>query len=435
MFGALLVAIVAGSFILADFQFLQTPELLAERFITLLSTGWVLKTLAFAVMVGAVMTLIERSGGVEGLVYELSHRRSWVKSRRSALMMSYIAGIVIFIESSITSLVAGAIGKPFAARYGFSRAKLALVCDSTSAPICSIIAINGWGALLLGLIGAQITAGVIAGVPSEWLIQAILYNFYAYLALLVTFAAVWFEIDIGPMAHARKDTADTVEEVVVHGNVRLFLWPMVWMSGGVIGWMAYSGQGNILKGSGTDSIFYSLIVTLTLMFVYYRSKRVMQTGEFFSTVWIGIRSMVPIASILLLAFAIGGITSDLKAGEYLASFVGNYLNGAYIAAAIFIVSAVISFATGTSWGTFSIMMPIAIPLAAGVDAPMALSMAAVISGGVFGDHCSPISDTTIISSMASGCDVGEHVRTQLPYALIAAGGAMVLFIIFGVLLS
>jgi len=435
VFGALLVAIVAGSFILADFQFLQTPELLAERFITLLSTGWVLKTLAFAVMVGAVMTLIERSGGVEGLVYELSHRRSWVKSRRSALMMSYIAGIVIFIESSITSLVAGAIGKPFAARYGFSRAKLALVCDSTSAPICSIIAINGWGALLLGLIGAQITAGVIAGVPSEWLIQAILYNFYAYLALLVTFAAVWFEIDIGPMAHARKDTADTVEEVVVHGNVRLFLWPMVWMSGGVIGWMAYSGQGNILKGSGTDSIFYSLIVTLTLMFVYYRSKRVMQTGEFFSTVWIGIRSMVPIASILLLAFAIGGITSDLKAGEYLASFVGNYLNGAYIAAAIFIVSAVISFATGTSWGTFSIMMPIAIPLAAGVDAPMALSMAAVISGGVFGDHCSPISDTTIISSMASGCDVGEHVRTQLPYALIAAGGAMVLFIIFGVLLS
>lgn len=435
MFGALLVAIVAGSFILADFQFLQTAELFAERFITLLSTGWVLKTLAFAVMVGAVMTLIERSGGVEGLVYELSHRRSWVKSRRSALMMSYIAGIVIFIESSITSLVAGAIGKPFAARYGFSRAKLALVCDSTSAPVCSIIAINGWGALLLGLIGAQITAGVIAGVPSEWLIQAILYNFYAYLALLVTFAAVWFEIDIGPMAHARKDTADTVEEVVVHGNVWLFLWPMVWMSGGVIGWMFFSGQGNILKGSGTDSIFYSLIATLTLMFVYYRSKRVMQTGEFFSTVWIGIRSMVPIASILLLAFAIGGITSDLKAGEYLASFVGNYLNGAYIAAAIFVVSSIISFATGTSWGTFSIMMPIAIPLAAGVDAPMALSMAAVISGGVFGDHCSPISDTTIISSMASGCDVGEHVRTQLPYALIAAGGALVLFITFGVLLS
>lgn len=431
----MLVAIVTGSFILADFQFFQTLELLAERFIELLRKGWVLKTLAFAVMVGAVMTLIERSGGVEGLVYQLSHQRSWVKSKRSALMMSYIAGIVIFIESSITSLVAGAIGKPFAARYGFSRAKLALVCDSTSAPVCSIIAINGWGALLLGLIGAQITAGIITGISVEWLIQAILYNFYAYLALIVTFAAVWFEIDIGPMRYARMDTRDPIEEIVVHGNVWLFIWPMVWMSGGVIGWMIYSGQGNILKGSGTDSIFFSLIATLILMFVYYRGKHVITTTEFFSTAWIGVRSMVPIASILLLAFAIGGITSDLKVGEYLASFMGDYMQSAYIAAAIFIVSSIIAFATGTSWGTFSIMMPIAIPLAVGVDAPVALSMAAVISGGVFGDHCSPISDTTIISSMASGCDVGEHVRTQLPYALIAAGGALVLFIAFGVLLS
>ncbi len=350
-------------------------------------------------------------------------------------MMSYIAGIVIFIESSITSLVAGAIGKPFAARYGFSRAKLALVCDSTSAPVCSIIAINGWGALLLGLIGAQITAGMITGAPTEWLIQAILYNFYAYLALIVTFAAVWFEIDIGPMRYAAMDTHDPIKEIVVRGNVWLFIWPMVWMSGGVIGWMIYSGQGNILKGSGTDSIFFSLIATLILIFVYYRSKHVMTTTEFFSTAWIGIRSMVPIASILLFAFAIGGITSDLKVGEYLASFVGDYMQSAYIAAAIFIVSSIIAFATGTSWGTFSIMMPIAIPLAAGVDAPVALSMAAVISGGVFGDHCSPISDTTIISSMASGCDVGEHVRTQLPYALIAAGGALVLFITFGIFLS
>lgn len=141
--------------------------------------------------------------------------------------------------------------------------------------------------------------------------------------------------------------------------------------------------------------------------------------------------MAPIASILLFAFAIGGVSSDMEVGQYLASFIGDYLPAAYLAAAIFILAAIIAFATGTSWGTFSIMLPIAVPLAVGLDAPVALAMGAVISGGVFGDHCSPISDTTIISSMASGCSVQEHTRTQLPYALISAGIALLSFIAAG----
>lgn len=145
--------------------------------------------------------------------------------------------------------------------------------------------------------------------------------------------------------------------------------------------------------------------------------------------------MAPIASILLLAFAIGGISSDMQVGQYLASFIGDYLPSAYLPAAIFILSAIIAFATGTSWGTFSIMLPITVPLAVGLDAPVALAMGAVISGGVFGDHCSPISDTTIISAMASGCSVQEHTRTQLPYALISAAMALPLFIIMGLILS
>ena len=146
-------------------------------------------------------------------------------------MPSFIAGIVIFIESSITSLVAGAIGRPFCDKYGISRAKLAFVCDSTSAPVCSIIAINGWGALLLGLIGGQITAGLIAGEEAHWLISAIGYNFYAYIALIVTFLTIWYNIDIGPMKHA-PITEPSLECDDEKGSVGLFLWPMVWMIGG-----------------------------------------------------------------------------------------------------------------------------------------------------------------------------------------------------------
>ncbi|MGZ8546235.1 MAG: Na+/H+ antiporter NhaC family protein [Sulfuricurvum sp.] len=408
--------------------------LLFERFWGLLSEVWVLKTLAFAIMVGSVMSLIEKSGGVAGLVHELSVQRPWVRSKRGALIPSFIAGIVIFIESSITSLVAGAIGRPFCDRYHVSRAKLAFVCDSTSAPVCSIIAINGWGALLMGLIGGQIAAGLIAGEEARWLISAIGYNFYAYIALVVTFTAIWYNIEIGPMKHSII-AEPSLECDDKKGSVGLFIWPMVWMIGGVLVLMVITGKGNLLAGSGSTSIFYTLLLTLLFMYVYYRFKNAMSTTDFLSSSLQGAKSMTPIALILLLAFAIGGVSSDMEVGQYLASFIGDYLPSGYLAAAIFTLSAIIAFATGTSWGTFSIMLPIAVPLAVGLDAPVALAMGAVISGGVFGDHCSPISDTTIISAMAAGCSVQEHTTTQLPYALISAGIALLLFIIAGLILS
>ncbi|AFV98398.1 MULTISPECIES: Na+/H+ antiporter NhaC family protein [unclassified Sulfuricurvum] len=428
------MAVIVGEVIIADFHPLNAVFLTLERFGALLSEGWVLKTLAFAIMVGSVMALIERSGGVNGLVHELSVKRSWVKSKRGALMPSFIAGIVVFIESSITSLVAGAIGRPFCDRHGISRAKLAFVCDSTSAPVCSLIPLNGWGALLLGLIGGQITAGLIAGESATWLVQSIAFNFYAFMALIVTFIAIWYEIDIGPMRHAAIIPPE-IECEDAKGDLGLFLWPMVWMIGGVIVLMLITGGGDIFKGSGSTSIFYTLLITLALMWGYYRFKNALTTTEFFASAMAGARTMTPIAMILLFAFAIGGVSSDMEVGQYLASFIGDYLPSAYLAGAIFVLAAIIAFATGTSWGTFSIMLPIAVPLAVGLDAPVALAMGAVISGGVFGDHCSPISDTTIISAMASGCSVQEHTRTQLPYALIAAVFSLILFIGFGIFLS
>jgi Na+/H+ antiporter NhaC len=429
----LLAATLIGEFIISGYHPVETLFLMSERFWGLLNELWVLKTLAFAMMVGSVMTLIERSGGVNGLIHELSTKRSLVNSKRGALIPSFIAGIVIFIESSITSLVAGAIGRPFCDRFGVSRAKLAFVCDSTSAPVCSIIAINGWGALLLGLIGGQITAGLIAGEEARWLISAIGYNFYAYVALIVAFVTIWYNIDIGPMKHSIV-VEPTIECQDDKGSLGLFLWPMVWMIGGVLVFMLITGNGNLLKGSGSSSIFYTLIVTLLLMFGYYRLKNAMSSIDFIRASLQGAKTMMPITSILLLAFAIGGISSDMHVGQYLASFIGDYLPSPYLPAAIFILAAIIAFATGTSWGAFSIMLPIAIPLAVGLDAPVALAMGAVISGGVFGDHCSPISDTTIISAMASGCSVQEHTKTQLPYALISAGISLLLFIGAGLLI-
>ena len=159
----------------------------------------------------------------------------------------------------------------------------------------------------------------------------------------------------------------------------------------------------------------------------------MTSETYFSELKTGAGSMVGIGAVLLLAFSLGEVTVAMKTGPYLASLVDGMLNPSYLEGLIFIVAALISFSTGTSWGTFSIMIPIALPMAAILDANLSLVIAAVISGGVFGDHCSPISDTTIISSMAADCDHIDHVRTQLPYAMLSGFISLVLFILFGVL--
>ncbi len=373
------------------------------------------------------MSLIESSGGVGGFVHYMQEKKSFVSSPRSALMLSYIIGVVIFIESSITALISGAVGKPFCDKYKIPQAKLAFVCDSTAAPISSLIVLNGWGALILGLITAQVTAGVIGGDSVSILIDSLLYNFYAMSALVVTFISIWFGIDIGAMKNARYIKSSTCRDEK-RGSMYLMLLPIVLMVALVFFYLYVTGGGDILKGSGSTSIFYTMLTTLVFMLFYYVGTKNMTLKVWSKTSLSGAKKLFPIAMILLFAFAIGKVTGELKTGLYLASLASENLNIHLLGVVIFLLSSIIAFSTGTSWGTFSIMIPIAIPMAVGMDANVALSIGAVISGGVFGDHCSPISDTTIISSMAADCEVVEHVQTQLPYALISGVIAFILFV-------
>ena len=428
---SLLGGIIVGELIINGYSITATLHALLDMSILLFTTSWILKTFGFMLLMGAVMHLMERSGGVNGFVYMLTHKLSLVKSDRAALLLVYIIGIVIFIETSITVLIAGAVGRPLSDAHSISRAKLAYVCDSTSAPVGSILMFNGYGALMLGLITAQMNLGFMEGESVEWLIDAVMLNFYAILALVVTFFVIWFKIDIGAMRHALvKSEVSVIEE---GGHPMYMIVPIVLMVGGVFLFLYITGDGNILKGSGSSSIFYTMVMTLLLMGLYFVSKKVMPLQTVVRDSVKGMRSMIGITSILFFAFAIGQVTSDMHTGVYLASYVNDVLSPTWLAAAVFLLAAAMSFSTGTSWGTFSIMVPIAIPLAVAMDADIALVLGAVISGGVFGDHCSPISDTTIISSMATGCEHVEHVKTQLPYALFSGFIAFVLFAIFGML--
>ncbi len=415
--------------ILNDFTLFVSLEATYELYIKLLTTPWILKTLGFVILTGSIITLIEKSGGVAGFINFALHKKAFVKSPRSALILSYIIGIIVFIETSITVLVAGAVGKPFCKKYNIPQAKLAFVCDSTSAPVGSLIIFNGYGVLLLGLITTQITQGALSGDAIVILIDAILHNFYAMSALVVTFLYIWYGFDIGPMKRVsyQNNEVDTIEPK--QRSMYLMLAPIFSMLILIFVFLYITGDGNILKGSGSSSIFYTMITTLLFMFIYYIPTKVMSVKEFAVSSFLGAKKLFSVSLILVFAFSIGEVTTLLGTGKYLATLASANLDVLFLASVIFLLSSLISFSTGTSWGTFSIMIPIAVPMALGMDANVALCMGAVISGGIFGDHCSPISDTTIISSMAADCEVIEHVQTQLPYALISGVIALLLFVL------
>ncbi len=432
---SLLGGIFLGKLVLNDYDILGTFIKLSDDFIALFAEGWIAKTIIFALLVGSIIKIITKSGSIDSFINYISTHSKSIDSPKGALMLAYILGIVIFIESSITSLVAGTVAKPLCDKNGVSREKLAFVCDSTSAPICSLIPINAWGALLLGLISTALIAHSASQADAlRYLLEGILFNFYSILVVAIVFIFIVFDINIGPMKYTIPVPTDDSIETGSDSSLMDMLFPILMLIVVVFVAMFYTGKGDIFQGSGSTSVFYSVLVTLVASYIYYRVKGKITHKAFFESFYEGIADMIPIAIILLLAFLIGNTIKDLGTATYLSSLLEGNIPPFLLPFLIFLTASLTAFATGTSWGTFSIMMPIAISLAFTMDLHIPLVIGAVISGGVFGDHVSPISDTTIISSMASGSDHISHVTTQIPYALIGAGIASVLFIIFGLIL-
>ena len=431
-----LVSLVGGIFtgllVLNGYNPLVAFVALFDGIIELLSEGWIAKTLLFSLMIGAVIKLLSTSGAVNRFVNWLSNKAASIDSPKGAMLLAYVTGIVIFIESSITSLVAGTVAKPLCDKNGVSREKLAYICDSTSAPICSLIPLNAWGALLLGLIVTAINSQVISGDGVSLLIASIPYNFYSLFTLAIVLGVIFLNINIGPMKHASPQPYNT-EHLHHEGKATPFpmLLPLVVMVLAVPFGLYLTGEGDIFKGSGSTSVYYAIIVTLLFMYLYYVSTKMLTHKAYFKSFFEGLGDMIPVMLILLFAIFIGKVIGELGTAKYLAHLLSGNISPTLVPLLIFIVASITAFSTGTSWGTFSIMMPIGLALGASMDLHIPLVIAAVISGGIFGDHASPISDTTIISSMAAGCDHVEHVRTQLPYALFGAGLASVCFLVAG----
>ncbi len=434
---SLLTGIFVGELIIHGYHPVTAVIALLDDFVGLFQEAWITKTILFALLVGAIIKLITDSGGVTSFINYISEKQKRIDSPKGALLLAYVLGVIIFIESTITALVAGTVAKPLCDKNGVSREKLALVCDSTSAPICSLIPFNAWGALLLGLILTAIKDHVIQGEALPLLIQSIVFNFYSLITIVVILLVILFDINIGPMRYTQPVRFDTSSLASAKSDNSP--WPMI-LPIFVLVLMVplglyYTGKGNILEGSGSTSVFYAVIATLLFLYVYYLATKRLTHKTYFKSLYTGIGDMIPITLILLLAFLIGNVIKGLGTANYLAHLLEGNIPPMLLPFLVFVVSGITSFSTGTSWGTFSIMMPIALALGASFGLDIPLLIGAVISGGIFGDHVSPISDTTIISSMASGSDHIAHVRTQMPYALFSASLAAIGYIVAGYLLS
>lgn len=397
------------------------------------------KVILFTLVIGALIATVEAAGGVRGFV-DWVERKNFVTSGRRAQVLTFIVGCVIFIESNITVLVAGAIGRPLFDRFRVSREKLAYIIDSTSAPICILIPLNAWGAYVLGLLGES---GV--NEPLSVFIASIPLNFYAISAIVVTLITIIFGVNVGPMkkAEARTQAGELLSpgaaplldpEVLspppndrIEPRARNMFLPIAAMVLMMPIALYITGGGDLREGNGSTSVLWAVLTGLTVAWLLLLSQRAYTIDELTRTGLKGAGGLMSLALVLLLALALGSVARQLGTGLFIAQATGDLLPAAVFLPLVFVVGAGVAFSTGTSWGTFAIMIPIAVPAAQALGLPPAPFVAAALSGGVFGDHASPISDTTIIASMAAATDHIDHVRTQLPYALISGAIAIAAF--------
>lgn len=383
----------------------------------------------FLIILGVITQIILYSGAIGAFV---QWARAYVKSSRGSEFVAFIAGIVIFIDDYFNALTVGQISRSLNDSYHSSRERLAYIIDSTSAPICILMPLSSWGAYNIVLLGKQ-------GIedPFVMLLQSIPNNFYAFFALLAVILTIVWKINLPLMrrninvgleqdSHAMYETRNS--------KVLYLLVPIFALIIGISGMIFYTGYleagefalMSMLANTQTPlSLFcgglFALVVTLMT------TMRSIESKEYSMIVWYGAKSMFGAILILIFAWAIGPvIKEDIQTGLYLAGVVKNYLSQdmlVFIPVFLFFASAFIAFCTGTSWGTFAIMLPIGIEVAlqsGSNEMSLFLSLSAILSGAVYGDHSSPISDTTILSAVGAGCSVQSHFVTQFPYTMLTA---------------
>lgn len=395
-------------------------------------------------LIGALIHLIKVSGGIDGFTEAMLKKRALIKSERGACFFTWLLGIVFFTSGSLSCMVAGSVSRPVNDALKVPHEKSALLIHSTSTPWCVLLPLSGWLAAMTG----YFTSG---GVPDDqaisMLFRAIPLNFYCILTVFGTLAVVMFGIYIGPMkkvvkrvketglldepGHGTQQKSDCEKVADVKPRTKNMLIPMGVMIVTILAVLLITGGGNPVNGSGMQALLWGCILSVLTISVMCVAEKVFTVEGVVSELFKGMGSMLSVAAILLLGFTMGNMVKSLDTGNYMTSVFMSVLSPALLPFLTFILCLLLSFATGTSMGTMAIMSVICFPMAINMGISIPLVGGALFGGSIFGDHCSPISDTTIMSCATSGCDIVDHVKTQIPYAAVYAGISAVLYVILG----
>jgi len=398
-----------------------------ERVVAVFTDAGNSRILMFSLMIGALLAFIRVSGGVTAMV-ELLINSGMARSQRSVGLLTSLTGIVVFIESNLSVLTAGILSRGLFDKYGMSRARLAYIIDSTSAPVCILILLNGWGAYILALLAGY----ELEQPPARILWETVPLNFYALVTLGIVFYTVLTGRLHGPLKTAEiRMKTEAATHVPEHPptRARYMVIPLSVMVLGMVSFMYWTGNGDLARGSGSKSVLYATALACLSGYGMMLMSGKFSHMKLVKVAFGGMGELLPLVTIVLFSLALGASLKQLGTGIFIAGLVGDFLPAYLVVPMLFVAGGLISFTTGTSWGTFAILIPLGVPLINGLGLPPSLVLSAILGGGIFGDHCSPISDTTAVSAIASGCDLLEHVRTQLPYALTAGGITVILYVV------
>jgi Na+/H+ antiporter NhaC len=476
IFRQVILSLMLGIYIGAVFIYDYNPlvalmRLIDDYIINSLADQSHIQIIVFTLLFGGVIGLISKSGGTRGIANSLT---KFAKTRRSGMISTWLSGLIIFFDDYANALVVGNLMRPVTDKLKISREKLAFIVDSTAAPVASVFIVSSWIGYEVGLIQDGLRMiGSEANAYTTFL-ETIPFRFYPIAMLFFVFLISYTRRDFGAMLKAERraiqgtvlnekvnqknELTDGYEVIGSDDKARWYngVVPILVIIMGTVAGLIYTGINNI-EESGVDNYSFQNIIAssdsyLALLWgsfsaclvaaVMILSQKILNVKETIDAWFFGIRSMLLAVIILTLAWSIGAVTVDIKTADYIISLISESINPRFLPVIVFIVCGLTSFATGTSWGTMAIMFPIVIPLSAEVttmnnftaaDSQIILLgvISSVLAGCVWGDHCSPISDTTILSSMASGCDHIDHVRTQLPYAITVG----IICMMFGDILS
>jgi len=450
---SLFFAIWVGATILNQGNFWTGITKTASTMVDQIADSWKATIILFFFVIGGLMGMIFFSGGGQAFLESISKK---TKNSKMAQAFAWIGGIVIFIDDYANSAFVGNLFRPLTDKYHVSREKLAYIVDSTAAPVSSIFIISTWIGYQVGVIRDALPESVTVSPYFLWL-QSIPYSFYAIFAIVMVGLIAYTGRDFGPMLKAEY-RARTSNELWAKGSRPLSgtselkvaknapqrpinLWlPLVVLIGLSFYFMWTTGGGNaaesftqaISDADAMTSILWATIIAFVLAIIMYLLQKISTIAEIMDSFMDGAKTMIYATLILISAWSIGSICAELGTAPYVVNAVKGVLSPIVLPVITFLISAFIATCTGTSWGTMAIVTPIVIPLAVAIGVPLPIAISSVLTGAVMGDHCSPISDTTVMSSTFSGSDHIDHVKTQMPYALIITLVAAICYILAGI---